>query len=54
MSEPIYKIGQEVTTPIGTLPVIDITPIKYGSKVADWLYWFGEEPEEKFTADELN
>lgn len=55
MNEPqkTYNIGDVVDTPIGELPVIDITPILLGDRVTKWLYWFGEEADEKFTEEEL-
>lgn len=55
MSEPqkIYNIGDVVQTPNGELPVIDITEIKDGSTTVNWLYHFGDNYDEKFTAEEL-
>jgi len=51
--EQLYKKGDEVTTPIGVLPVLDVTPVLWGDQVMDWLYHFGEGYEEKFTGEEL-
>jgi hypothetical protein len=49
-----YEIGDVVSTPAGKLPVLDIIPLKFGSETRDWLYCFGDDPEEKFTTEELN
>ena len=55
MNEPqkIHNIGDVVDTPIGELPVLDITPILIGDQIMNWLYWFGDEADEKFTTEEL-
>ncbi len=48
-----YNVQDNVQTPIGLLPVLDITPIKHGEQTTDWLYHFGEDYDEKFTEKEL-
>ena len=55
MSEPDKKfsVGEQVNTPIGELPVLEIQPILHGADVVNWLYVFGEDYDEKFTEDEL-
>ena len=49
-----YEVGEVVETPIGALPVLDITPILHGDVTTKWLYHFGEDSDEKFTGEELN
>ena len=55
MNEPDkkYEIGEVVNTPIGKLPILDITPIRHGSETTDWLYHFGDDYDEKFSGREL-
>lgn len=51
--EKKYNLQDKVQTPIGVLPVLDITAIKIGEQTTDWLYHFGEDYDEKFTGKEL-
>ena len=48
-----YNVQDNVQTPIGLLPVLDIIPIKHGEQTVDWLYVFGDHYDEKFTGEEL-
>ena len=50
----LYSIGEQIVTPVGLRELLDITEIRaIDDSVADYLYHFGDDYEEKFTGKEM-